>query len=70
MQLLKWIFDEKKNCWELITKGRKFPAATVYNNGVWHTWDESGVGGENSTEESVQIAKIESSASAIMQGFI
>ena len=70
MQLSKWVFDEKENCWELVVKGRKCPAATVWNNGTWHTWDRDGVGGENSKEESVHKAKIESSASAIMQGFI
>lgn len=45
-------------------------AATVWDNGVWHTWDHNGVGGENSIEETVAKAKIEAAASAISQGFI
>jgi hypothetical protein len=44
--------------------------ANVWNNGVWHTWDRNGVGGENSSEESVKKAMIESAASVIEQGFI
>lgn len=45
-------------------------AATVYDNGVWHTWDENGVGGENSAEASVELAKAEAVLSALNQGFL
>lgn len=44
--------------------------ATVWDNGTWHTWDENGVGGENSVEESVEAAKREAFESAMRQGFI
>lgn len=44
--------------------------ATVYDNGVWHTWDHEGVGGENDMEDTVAKAKVEAAASAIAQGFI
>ena len=45
-------------------------AATVYDNGVWHTWDENGVGGENGAEASVELAKAEAVLSALNQGFL
>ena len=48
----------------------KLPFATVFSNGVWHTWDENGSGGENSKEETVERAKVEAIASAFHQGFI
>lgn len=33
--------------------------ATVWPTGSWHTWDAYGIGGENDTEDSVQVAKRE-----------
>lgn len=33
--------------------------ATVWPNGVWHTWDANGIGGENDTESTVEDAKSE-----------
>lgn len=56
--------------WVLRVGKRKTPAATVWENGVWHTWDRSGVGGENSREPTAYEAKIEAAAAAIEQGFI
>lgn len=44
--------------------------ATVYENGTWHTWDERGVGGENSREKTVEEAKVQALCSAVMQGFV
>ena len=55
--------------WELYV-GEKGPFATVYENGVWFTWDQDGVGGENSISDTVEKAKKSSSAYAIMQGFV
>jgi hypothetical protein len=46
------------------------PWATVWDNGTWHTWDEDGVGGENSREASVEEARNEALLSAVSQGFI
>jgi hypothetical protein len=37
------------------THGHSF--ATVWPNGIWHTWDANGVGGENSQEETVESAQ-------------
>ncbi len=31
--------------------------ATVWPNGTWHTWDANGIGGENDTEPTVELAK-------------
>lgn len=44
-------------------------AANVWSNGVWHTWDHDGVGGENSTEDTVDHAKHEAEESSISQDF-
>ena len=49
---------------------KKRHVATVWDNGVWHTWDREGSGGENSVEPTVAQAKVEAAASAIAQGFI
>lgn len=55
--------------WRLYVK-KKRCVATVWDNGVWHTWDRDDVGGENSQEPTVARAKVEAAASAIAQGFI
>ena len=44
--------------------------ATVYPNGVWHTWDKDGCGMENGVEISVYKAKCAASFSAIEQGLL
>jgi len=81
MQYVKWEYTttgDLKPCWQLMV-GHNEPrrsAATVWLTGVWHTWDENGVGGENSAEwtragkPDVNRAKIEAAAAAIAQGFI
>jgi hypothetical protein len=33
--------------------------ATVWKNGIWHTWDANGTGGENSSAPTVEAAKRE-----------
>lgn len=80
--MLKWIRKrgEPLPTWNLVLqigKNRR-TVATVWHNGpgvaTWHTWDHDGTGGENSVEHDpnhvAERAKIESSASAIFQGFI
>jgi hypothetical protein len=42
--------------WALIAPSGK-RAATVWDNGTWHTWDDEGVGADNSTETSAEYAK-------------
>lgn len=68
------VFWEKgtDGTWKLLVGLGKKPrvAAHVYPNGVWHTFDQEGVGGENDSEETVQKAKVEAAASCIAQGFI
>ena len=64
--LVKWIKTQDR--WELHMRNRS--VATVWMNGVWHTWDRDGNGGENSAEDTVAKAKVEAAASAIAQGFI
>ncbi len=44
--------------------------ATVWSNGVWHTWDRCGIGGENASCPSVRDAKSMALASAVEQGFV
>ena len=50
--------------------GKRRVVATVWGNGVWHTFDRHGSGGENWAESSVDKAKDEAKASAISQGFV
>jgi hypothetical protein len=44
---MHWRWSERKQCWNL-----KAPfcntIATVWPDGTWATWDENGIGGENS----------------------
>ena len=59
-------------CWHLLVgrSANRYCAAQVWSNGVWHTWDKNGCGGENASEPTVERAKTEATASAIAQGFI
>ena len=73
--LLQWSLcfnaDRKQSEWRLMLNvDPPRCVATVWATGVWHTWDEHGTGGENSSEETVARAKIEAAASAIAQGFV
>jgi hypothetical protein len=71
MSKLKWQFIDNiiNRKWELIREDGT-NAATVYDNGLWHTWDRSGGGGENWHEKNVDIAKAEAMLSVVNQGFI
>ncbi len=77
-------FREPGPSWEanLIVDGRSI--ATVWDSGAWHTWDPTGVGGENSSchfvrylfweEDPVEVpdplrAMAEAQEAAIRQGF-
>jgi hypothetical protein len=42
--------------WELRTPGGR-NAATVWDNGTWHTWDRRGVGMENEEASTPERAK-------------
>lgn len=66
MSKIRW--EQKADGWWLMAGKRV--VATVYKNGVWHTWDRQGTGGENSQEDTVARAKIEAAASVIEQGFL
>lgn len=55
--------SEGASCW-------KTQWATVWDNGVWHTWDKHGTGGENSREPTVINAMAEAMKAAHRQGFI
>ena len=70
--LVRWILVRSDLRQELTVSlnGAHRVAAVVYPNGVWHTFDQRGVGGENDLEETVDRAKVEAAASAIDQGFI
>jgi hypothetical protein len=66
-QICRW--EKFGDEWKLLVEDRGH-AASVWDNGTWHTWDRNGVGGENFIEKTVLRAKIEAAASAIAQGFI
>lgn len=46
------------------------PWATVWDNGTWFTWDQDGVGGENSEEDTIHKAMYWATLCALRQGFI
>lgn len=59
--------------WQL-RDGRGRNRATIWtprygNEWVWHTWDESGTGGENSAATSLIQAKDECVAAIVRQGW-
>lgn len=66
--------------WKLVVGRRKQVAATVWRDSdggaTWHTWDQTGVGGENdverqsTSERSCRRARLEAAAAAIEQGFV
>lgn len=62
---IKWErgLSEGAACW-------KTKWATVWDNGVWFTWDKDGCGGENGIEVDVQTAKAWAIMCAIRQGFL
>jgi len=55
--------------WELL-RADGTSAATVWENGTWHTWDQGGTGGENSAQDTVSNAQMEAMLSVINQGFL
>jgi protein gp37 len=57
---VQWVEGHKEGSIEAVFfnhKGIRSELATVWPNGVWHTWDERGIGGENSQEPTVELAK-------------
>lgn len=46
--VMRWYWSEQYQCWFLKRWRFGRSRATVWPNGVWHTWDGDGVGGENS----------------------
>lgn len=65
----KWIWLEE---WQLIDQENGGNAATVWDNGdaaTWHTWDTSGVGGENATDPTVEQAKRAAEEALLRQGW-
>lgn len=70
-QLVRWVESDliTERRWNLV-RSNGTSAATVFDNGVWFTWDEDGIGGENSKEASVELAKAEAVLSALNQGFL
>jgi hypothetical protein len=43
--------------------------ASVWLNGVWHTWDEDGTGGENSSSDSIHQSLRDAEAAVVRQGW-
>jgi hypothetical protein len=58
--------------WELWAPNGKH-AADIWENGrdhyTWHTYDESGVGGENSAEATLHIAKMACESALLRAGW-
>lgn len=71
-RLVRWSLSRDEDGdfqWDLL-RADGTSAATVWENGVWHTWDFNGVGGENSSQDTVSNAQREALLSAINQGFL
>ena len=68
--LFGWFWSTTHREWNLRKKHNSPSRATVFPNGVWHTWDHNGTGGENSSCETVEEAKREAAFSADTQGFL
>lgn len=65
-----WYIASDKKGYELRCTRFGRCRASVYSNGVWHTWDSNGCGGENDSEKGLSEAKRQAYASCVMQGFI
>lgn len=68
--LFGWFWSHAHKEWNLRKRHNSPSRATVFPNGVWHTWDHDGVGGENASSATVDAAKDEAFASAKAQGFL
>jgi len=61
-QKVQWVEGHKEGSLDAVffsKTGKRSELATVWSNGVWHTWDANGTGGENSQEPTVAGAQAE-----------
>ena len=65
-----WFWSPSHREWNLRSSHNAPSRATVFPNGVWHTWSHEALGGENSSCDTVNEAKREAFASAEAQGFL
>jgi len=63
-----WQWRHDPECYTLC-RLRGQAAATVWTNGTWHTWNLDGIGGENSTEATVDQAMHQALAAVFRQEF-
>ena len=66
----RWYWHDGPQEWHLSTTPMGRNRATVWPNGVWHTWNRHGTGGENWEEKTVESAKSEAYYSCIKQGWL
>lgn len=78
-KLYRWYWNVERQEWNLRLTPFGRNRAFVAPNGVWHTWDKDGSGGENSKVESAEFMRFEylhfaakeaAFKSCIKQGFI
>ena len=67
---VKWYWVDACQEWQLRLTRFGRTRATVFTNGVWHTWNENGVGGENWKEDTVEQAKRQAYYSLVGQEWI
>lgn len=74
-----WFLSVRHQQWDLRFTRFGRSIATVFPNGVWHTWDKHGNGGYNSVckyanvmpfEERHYSAKVEAFEACVKQGFL
>jgi hypothetical protein len=64
---VKGMWWHKPADWELSQNGKG--RCSVWLNGIWHTWDKNGTGGENAREDSVEAAKAAAEDAIVRQGW-
>jgi hypothetical protein len=70
LYFLRWHWADWAQEWQLSFSPFGRCRASVYPNGVWYTWDEDGIGGENSKEDKVWKAKSSAFTSLVRQGWL
>ena len=68
--LVRWYWIDACQEWQLRLTPFGRNRATVFPNGVWHTWDKNGIGGENSRRDTAKNAKREAYYSLMQQEWI
>ena len=70
LRLFGWYWHDLYQEWQLRFTRWGRCRATVYPNGVWFTWDDQGIGGENARDKPLWKARLEAGRALERQGWI